>query len=29
MIDYDSYITEDEYKIAEANGIDKRTLKIE
>lgn len=26
MIDYDSYITEDEYKIAEANGIDKRTL---
>lgn len=26
MIDYDSYITDDEYKIAEANGIDKRTL---
>ena len=26
MIDYDSYITEEEYKIAEANGIDKRTL---
>ena len=26
MIDYDSYITEEEYKIAEGNGIDKRTL---
>lgn len=26
MIDYDSYITHEEYKIAEDNGIDKRTL---
>ena len=26
MIGYDSYITEEEYKIAEANGIDRRTL---
>lgn len=26
MIDYESYITHEEYKIAEDNGIDKRTL---